>query len=325
MGTTPERWDQCPGQEQQQHQQDNSRRQQASGIPEPVRSANNDPTSSYQHRPLSRTRSHVVPSEDGEPAIALAEHQGGGFYGRGVPPPPPYTAWGGHLHLLRDTTTRGTVRRRRRRPPRGREAGTTSISPWSRTTPSAGTTARLPVLRRLTPAEAVAAKRRRSTPRPWISPREEGAAAEVTIPTKTILPSSHRPYITGRSTPPPLPIPREGGVTTPPNPCRGRRPTRPIILRRPPSTIRTSPTTTRRSPLPCTPPRPTIRSPRLLATRLSRTVAAASARRRRRPPHRGRRGTSTTSSARAGDPSTPSRSSSVRSSRGGTTRSSRST
>lgn len=95
VGTTPERWDQCPGQEQQQHQQDNSRRQQASGIPEPVRSANNDPTSSYQHRPLSRTRSHVVPSEDGEPAIALAEHQGGGFYGRGVPPPPAVYGLGG--------------------------------------------------------------------------------------------------------------------------------------------------------------------------------------------------------------------------------------
>jgi hypothetical protein len=91
VGTTPERWDQYPVQQQQQ---DNSRRQQASGIPEPVRSANNDPASSYQHRPLSRTRSHVVPSEDGEPAIASAEHQGG-FHGRGVPPPPAVYGLGG--------------------------------------------------------------------------------------------------------------------------------------------------------------------------------------------------------------------------------------
>jgi hypothetical protein len=69
-----------------------SQQQQASGIPEPVRS-NNDPTS-YHHPHLSKSEPHVVPSEDGEPIVAVE----GGFYGRPLHPvyclgPPPSTGY----------------------------------------------------------------------------------------------------------------------------------------------------------------------------------------------------------------------------------------
>ncbi|KAL3821873.1 hypothetical protein ACHAXA_002865 [Cyclostephanos tholiformis] len=59
-----------------------SHQQQASGIPETVHS-NNDP-SSYHHPHLSRSKSHVVPSEDGEPVVVVE----GGYYAR--PPHPVY-------------------------------------------------------------------------------------------------------------------------------------------------------------------------------------------------------------------------------------------